>query len=315
MRRRWRSAVFGGELLLIAGACAGGGSGPPPAAAPAADRPTLAVEERTELFVDTGRTTEAHTTVAASDSRALTTRIFAPAAGQPGRPYPLIVFAHGSGGLGTSYDRLFRTWAGAGYVVAAPAFPIARDDAGAGEWQIDLPKLPGDMSFVIDQALRLNAGAGSPLESTINPEKIGVAGHSMGGMTVLAVAGNTCCHDRRIKAAVVLAGRETPFGSGQFWNRIVTPVLLVHGDADYNVVYGDGRRAYANAPPPRYLLTLLGGDHGTPYTGDPGHAQAGLVSDAILDFFDLHLLDDASGLARLQARAAAPGVAKLELER
>jgi hypothetical protein len=31
-------------------------------------------------------------------------------------------------------------------------------------------------------------------------------------MTVLASAGNTCCHDRRIKAAVVLAGRETPFG-------------------------------------------------------------------------------------------------------
>lgn len=299
-------------MLLVAGACAGGG-GPAPAAAPPVDRTQpLAVEERTETFVDTSRATEAHGSVTAAESRTLTTRIVAPAAGQPGRPYPLIVFAHGSGGLGTGYDRLFRTWAESGYVVAAPAFPISRGD---GEWQVDLPKLPGDMSFVIDQVLRLSAGAGSSLDGAVDPARIGVAGHSMGGMTVLAVAGNTCCHDRRITAAVVLAGRETPFGSGQFWNRIVTPILLVHGDADDNVVYGDGRRAYANAPPPRFLLTVLGGDHGTPYTGDPAHGQAGLVSDAIVDFFDHFLHHDAGGLARLRARAEAPGVAKLELER
>ena len=315
MRRRWRSAVLGGVLLLVAGACAGGGGPEPPPAVAPADRPVLAVEERTEPFVDASRTTEAHSTVAAAESRSLTTRIIAPAPGQPGRPYPLIVFAHGSGGLGTRYDRLFRTWAEAGYVVAAPAFPIARDDAAAGEWQIDLPKLPGDMSFVIDQVLRLSAGAGSALEGAVDPAKIGVAGHSMGGMTALAVAGNTCCHDGRIKAAVVLAGRETPFGSGQFWNRIITPILLVHGDADYNVVYGDGRRAYANAPPPRFLLTVLDGDHGTPYTGDPTHPQAGLVSDAILDFLDHFLHDDPGGVARLMARTEVPGVAKLELER
>lgn len=314
MRRRWRSAVLGGVLLVVAGACAGDHQPPPTPAVPAAARPVLAVQERTELFLDTTRSTEAHNTVAASESRSLPTRILAPAAGQPGHPYPLIVFAHGSGGLGTGYDRLLRTWAEAGYVVAAPAFPVARDDAPAGEWTIDLPKLPGDMSFVMDQVLRLSADPASPLHGMVNPGKIGVAGHSMGGITALSVAGNTCCHDGRIKAAVVLAGRETP-GSGQYWSRIITPILLVHGDADFNVLYGDGRRAYADAPPPRFLLTVLGGDHGTPYSGDAGNPQAGLVSDAILDFFDSYLHDDAGGLARLQARAAAPGVAKLEMER
>ncbi|HWI04876.1 MAG TPA: alpha/beta hydrolase, partial [Acidimicrobiales bacterium] len=124
-----------------------------------------------------------------------------------------------------------------------------------------------------------------------------------------------CCHDRRIKAAVVLAGRETPFGSGQFWNRIITPILLVHGDADYSVVYGDGRRAYANAPPPRFLLTIFGGDHGAPFSGDRAHPQAGVVTDATLHFLGHFLNDDAGALARLAARADAPGVAKLDLER
>ncbi|HVL04828.1 MAG TPA: dienelactone hydrolase family protein [Acidimicrobiales bacterium] len=313
MRRR-RSAMLGG-ILLLAGACAGGSSGQPPPAAPAGARQALAVDEWTEAFVDPSRTTEAHGTVAGSDWRTLTTRIFAPAAGQPGRPYPLLVFAHGSGGLGTRYDRLLRTWAEAGYVVAAPAFPIARDDTAPGEWQNDLPKLPGDMTFVIDQVLRLNAEPGSPVQGAVNPAKVGVAGHSMGGMTVLGVAGNTCCHDRRIKAAVVLAGRETPFGSGQFWNRIITPILLVHGDADYSVVYGDGRRAYANAPPPRFLLTILGGDHGTPFSGDRAHPQAGVVTDVTLDFLGHFLDDDAGALARMVGRADTPGVAKLDLER
>jgi dienelactone hydrolase len=294
-------------------ACAG--DKPAPAAAPAGPRQPLTVEERTEAFLDPSRTTEAHNTVVASDSRSLTTRVFSPAAGQPGRPYPLLVFAHGSGGLGDGYDVLLRTWAGAGYVVAAPSFPIARDDAAAGDWTVDLPKLPADMSFVIDQVLRLNGDATSPLHGAVDPERIGVAGHSMGGMTVLAVAGNTCCHDRRIKAAVVLAGRETPFGSGVFWNRIITPVLLVHGDADLNVTYADGRRAYNDAPPPRFLLTILGGDHGTPYTGDPDHPQAGLVAGATVDFLDHYLGGDPDGVARLQAKATVPGVAKLEKER
>ena len=315
--RRWAAAALTG-MALLAGACGGGSGGDSDraaAAVPPAARPSLALEERTETFVDLRRTTEAHATVPAATSRTLPTRVLAPAAGQAGRPYPLVVFAHGSGGLGTRYDPLLRAWATAGHVVVAPSFPIARDDAEAGDWQLDLPKLPGDMTFVIDEILRLNADGSSPLRGAVDPARIGVAGHSMGGMTTLAVAGNTCCHDPRIRAAVVLAGRETPFGNGQFWSRIITPLLLVHGDADYNVVYADGRRAFANAPPPRFLVTILNGDHGTPYTGDPGDPQASLVTDVTLDFFDHYLRDVPEGLTRLEARASAPGVARLEQER
>jgi fermentation-respiration switch protein FrsA (DUF1100 family) len=95
----------------------------------------------------------------------------------------------------------------------------------------------------------------------------------------------------------------------------MTPILLVHGDADSAVTYADGRRAYKGAPPPRFLLTILSGDHGTPYTGDPGHPQAGLVAQATVDFLDHYLGADPDGLTRLQDRARAPGVAKLEQER
>ncbi len=265
------------------------------------------MEVRAEPFVDRSRPTDASGSAPASPTRSLTTRIFTPVEGQPGRPYPLVVFAHGSGGLGTGYDLLLRTWASAGYVVAAPALPGSTDEAERADWTVDLPNFPADVRFVVDEVLRVGAGA-------VDPGRIGVAGHSMGGMITLAVAGHTCCHDARMRAAVVLAGRETPFGSGQFWARIRTPVLLVHGDADTNVTYADGRRAYANAPPPRFLLTILGGDHGAPYTADPADPQARVVTDAALDFFDHYLKGAADGLIRLRARVADPRVAKLEQE-
>jgi dipeptidyl aminopeptidase/acylaminoacyl peptidase len=303
----WRTTVAAAALAVL-GACGGGTkpaaevpAGPPPA------RHVLAVDVRTEAFVDRSRDVDATGSAPASPARALPTTIFSPADGQPGRPYPLVVFAHGAGGLGTGYDVLLRTWAGAGYVVAAPAFPGSTDEQARGDWTADLPSFPADVRFVVDEVLRTDVG-------NVDPARIGVAGHSMGGMITLSVAGNTCCHDPRMKAAVVLAGRETPFGSGQFWARIRTPVLLVHGDADTNVSYADGRRAYANAPPPRFLLTILGGDHGDPYSADPANPQSKVVVDATLDFLGHYLKGVPDALAHLRARTADPRVAKLEEE-
>lgn len=299
--------VVAAALAVLAACGGGGGEKADPLAAPPPARPALAVDVGTEPFVDRSRGTAASGSAPESPTRALPTRVYAPAGGQPGRPYPLVVFAHGSGGLGTGYDVLLRTWASAGYVVAAPAFPGSTDPAERGDWTADLPSFPADVRFVVDEMLRARTGE-------VDPARIGVAGHSMGGMITLAVAGHTCCHDPRLKAAVVLAGRETPFGSGHFWARIRTPVLLVHGDADTNVTYADGRRAYANAPPPRFLLTILNGDHGAPYTGEPGDPQARVVTDAALDFFDHYLKGAADALSHLQSRAADPGLARLEQE-
>ncbi len=59
----------------------------------------------------------------------------------------------------------------------------------------------------------------------------------------------------------------------------------------------------------------MNGDHGTPYTGDAGDPQASLVTDTTLDFLNPSLRAVADGLDRLQARAGAPGLAKLEQER
>jgi fermentation-respiration switch protein FrsA (DUF1100 family) len=127
---------------------------------------------------------------------------------------------------------------------------------------------------------------------------------------VLALAGNTCCYDSRVKAAVVLASGEIQFGSGEFWTHIRTPMLYVHGDADQTILYRYGEQAYDDTPPPRFLVTILGGNHGRPYSGDTTDPQAKVVVETTLDFFDHYVLDGATSIARLRTDATVAGVSR-----
>jgi fermentation-respiration switch protein FrsA (DUF1100 family) len=315
VRLRWRVICLIVVVASVGAACGGGADGPEQGSAPLgpADRPSLVIEERTEDFVDNSRSTDAVGSTPAWPNRSLPTVVLAPAAGQPGAPYPLIVFAHGNGGHARGDHPLLRAWASAGYVVAAPTFPFGAGRAPQGEGGNDYANQPGDMSFVITEMLRLNGDPTSPLRGSIDPRRIGAAGHSLGGSTSLALAGNTCCYDERVKAAIVLAAGELRFGSGQFWTEIRTPLLFVHGDADAVVPYRTSKRAFDYAPPPRFLITIVGGDHSQPFLGG-ADAQAQVVTHASLDFFDHFLKGVADGLDRLRADGNVDGVARLESE-
>jgi predicted dienelactone hydrolase len=48
------------------------------------------------------------------------------------RPFPLIVFGHGFAVTPRPYSQLLRAWARAGYVVAAPVFPLENANAPGG---------------------------------------------------------------------------------------------------------------------------------------------------------------------------------------
>jgi predicted dienelactone hydrolase len=305
------------SVATVLVACGGGGgavAGPPAGAVagPAvAAQSGLAVTFSTETFVDTTRSTPAQGDAPEQPSRTLVTTVATPDG--PG-PFPLIVFSHGFGGSGQDSVNLLRAIASAGYVVAAPDFPLTSSSAPGGPQRgVDAPEAqPADVRFVIDELLRLSAALDHPLPGRIDPSRIGVAGHSMGAGITMGVAFNSCCRDARIRAGVLLAVDPPTLYRGEYFVPPTVPVLIVHGDQDEALPYQAARRAFTIAEPPKFFLTVVGGDHNWPYTAAAAPAGARVVVAAIVDFFDTYLKSRPEGLRRLRADTARPGVTRLE---
>jgi dienelactone hydrolase len=256
----------------------------------------FAVAERTVTFVDAAR------------GRRLVTIVRYPKA--PG-PFPLIVFGHGFAVTPAPYAALLRAWARAGYVVAAPVFPLGNANAPGGPNEQDLVNQPKDMSFVITR-LEADAAARSGfLAGRVNPRRIAVSGQSDGGDTALAAAYDPRFRDPRVGAAVILSGAEIPFLSPiQFSSG--PPLLAIQGTADTINPPPLTYTFYAAAPPPKYLVKLLGAPHLPPYTDM--QPQLGIVERVSLAFLAHYLAGSAGALKQIVAAADVPGVATISAD-
>ena len=271
--------------------------------------PTLAVgatgstpvATTTMTFVDTSRSTPPWDGMAARPSRTLVTTMWYPArsgsADTSGQgPYPLIVFAHGLGGSPQEYSKLLKAWAAAGYVVAAPLFPLSSSETPGGADAGDIGNQPGDMSFVIDQVVKADSTPNGPLSGLVDPNEIGAAGHSNGAITTLGLIADSCCRDPRVKAAVVMAGTTEGLGSGQYDMAEAPPLLIVQDLHDGLVPYGDAVAVFNQARGPKALLALSW-DTRSDTTGSVAHMAAsgvvGPTSGAVIAsttaFFDAYL--------------------------
>jgi dienelactone hydrolase len=219
--------------------------------------------------------------------------------GQPVGPFPLIVFGHGFTVSPAPYSPLLDAWTRAGFVVAAPVFPLENANAPGGPDEKDLPNQPGDMSLVISSLTAVSAQSVGPLAGIINPRQVAVSGQSDGGDTALAAAYDPAVRDRRIGAAIILSGMEDPF-TRPFAMPADGPALLaVQGTADTINPPGTTYAFYAQAAPPKFLLKLLGGGHLPPYT-QPG-PQLGAVERATIAFLDALFKGRRAALGRLLA--------------
>jgi dienelactone hydrolase len=212
--------------------------------------------------------------------------------------FPLVLFSHGLHGTPEGYQNVAKRIAGAGFVVAAPAYPYTNGNSTAFT-SADMPNQPADASQVITDVLKSDLGA------HIDSAKIAAAGHSAGGYTTAGMlSGKT--RDSRLRAGIVIAGGQM---NGNFTGSAAT-VLFVHGDKDPTVPYTTGRNAYGKVPWSKAFLTLLGGDHGS-YLWNSG-AAADATTKTMLDFLRWTLYGDAVARGRLKSDGTVAGAAKYE---
>lgn len=258
---------------------------------------------------------------------------------------PLIIFSHGLGGSREGYEYLGRRWASWGYISvhvqhkgsddeiwknAGPAGEMAALKKAAADPtnSVDRPK---DISFAIDQMEKLNKAPGL-FKGRLDLDRIGVAGHSFGAYTTLAVAGQVVggrlsqksFADPRVKAAIAMSA---PVFSRQpldkAYGKIKIPVMHMTGTLDDSPI-GDTSAKDRRLPfdyikaGDQYLVTFNGGDHAI----FSGRARKGNIKDerfhslilaSTTAFWDAYLKDEPKaktwlkngGMRKLMAQDAA----------
>lgn len=185
-----------------------------------------------------------------------------------GGRHPLILFSHFSGGDRRSSSYLCAYLAQAGYIVASidhaertmPRPSEAADETEkAARMQALIASRVPDMLFLLDRMLETRDAP-----ARVDPKRIGVAGHSLGGWTALAMPS----HDSRVGAVVALApaGSRNPRPGVipaplEFrWSHPV-PALIVAGDCDITTPLSGIRDIYERLPEPKRLEVLAGVAH------------------------------------------------------
>jgi len=281
----------------------------------------FAVGIRTIRFVDTSRTVRFPG--GKPRPRALVTVIRYPAQGplshvdvrgaapaSGARPFPLVIFGHGFAVTPGPYSRLLEAWARAGYVVAAPVFPLGNANAPGGPNESDVVNQPRDMSFVITRMLALNADRRSMFWRLLDSREVAVSGQSDGGETALAVAYDRYYLDRRVRAAVILSGAELPGVGGFTFPAPSPPLLASQGTADTTNRPIFTYQFFGLAPRPKFLLRLLGASHLPPYTDQ--QPQLTIVERVSIAFLNRYLKHCPRALAQMVRAGDAPTIATLQ---
>lgn len=223
----------------------------------------------------------------------------------PAGPFPLVVLAHGYRLAPYTYTHLLRAWARAGYVVAAPYFPLTNADARLVD-RSDVINQPQDLHFVI---ARLLASRSAPLSGLIDRNRIALAGHSDGVDSALAVA-YTQRRDPRIRAAIGFSGAEIAAFTGFPGPTRDIPLLAVQGTAD-SVNSPSGTYSYFTAAPrPKYLLKLLGAEHTSPY--QDAQPYLAIVEHVSIAFLDQYVKNRRAASRRLTENGDIPGRSTLQ---
>jgi predicted dienelactone hydrolase len=159
----------------------------------------------------------------------------------------LIIYSPGLGSGLNNGAPWCDAWRRAGFIVVTLSHPVTNDDI----WDTRKKSLKDnlrealafpqyglrvtDCKFVIDACLQ-----DPDLESLIDPERIGIAGHSYGALTVQSIAGQSHGRsqgDSRIKAAIAFSPTAATAAAATGMRTVKIPFFCIMGDKDNHVTF------------------------------------------------------------------------------
>ena len=248
--------------------------------------------------------------------------------------FPVIVFSHGLGGSREGYEYLGQHWASHGYVSVhlqhlgsdnavwqgAPATELMQNLRKSAADISNATNRPLDVKFAVDQIEKMNEN--DPLfKKRLDLDRIGVAGHSFGAYTTLAIAGETFLTrtgkevsgaDPRVKAAIPMSAplSSNRLRADEAFAKIKIPCLHMTGTKDTSPI---GRSNPSDRRVPfdhingsdQFLITFEDGDHMI-FSGRgllPGGGKDALFQNFIkmssIAFWDAYLKGDEKAKAWL----------------
>lgn len=213
---------------------------------------------------------------------------------------PVLIFSHGFHGCATQSRFLMNAFAAAGYLVLAPNHRDAVCNGGTARW-MDRPTRPfwdfrnwtdatyrdraDDIQALVnalrtDERLRLRA----------DPSRLGLAGHSLGGYTVLGLGGawNSWKLDG-VRAVLALSPYSHPFIAARTLGKLSAPVMYQGGTFDIGITPELTKRdgAYEQSSAPKYFVEFKGAGHLA--WSDIRNVDHGSIAEYAVAFMDLYV--------------------------
>jgi dienelactone hydrolase len=218
--------------------------------------------------------------------------------------YPVIVFLHGYGGIGSFYTVLGKMFAEAGYVVVL---------GNTAQFSASTQVLDGRALFPALQ--HANSQAGTFLEGALDMSRAGVCGHSMGGGSTV----NVLLHNPGYAAGFCFA----PVSASSAAVRV--PLGVVHGTGDTTLAWAStGQAVYQQATNYTGMKVFYLLDNSCNHTNVAGLSLSSQTSLAVwtrcaavaVGFFGRFLNDEPGGLEEIigPAGRAEPRLAQVSVE-
>jgi predicted dienelactone hydrolase len=191
----------------------------------------------------------------------------------PGK-LPVIVFSHGFHGCATQSKFLMRAFAQAGYFVVAPNHHDATCEGGSASWfaksvipfqdaaqwdDTSYRDRRDDIAHLIDAL-----PADERFRDRVDMTRLGLAGHSLGGYTVLGLAGAWPSWKLKgVKAVLALSPYTQPYGVHDTLGGLAAPVMYQGGTLDFGITpeLHKSMGSYDRSPAPKYYVEFEGAGH------------------------------------------------------